>query len=169
MDWIIGYIKEQSIFNIGQFSVAAIFLALIYIFIRHRLSGTRNRQEFRRKAAEEFSNAFTEALCLLGEDCVYDVAVKSDSPKVYDILERDIVDHKTAMLRYRRYLGWFGKMRFDFAWRKHYSKDKADYYLCDYESRLHPKTGKPEPEYEKKLMKLARKRINKLLKFAKIK
>lgn len=90
MDWIIGYIKEQSIFNIGQFSVASILLALICIFIKYRLSVTKSRQKMRRKAAEEFSNAFTEALNLLGEDRIYDIAVKSDSPKVHDILERHI-------------------------------------------------------------------------------
>jgi len=132
------------------------------------LADTRSIHERRRQAAEEFSNAFTETLRLIGEDCVYDIAVKSNSPKVYDILAGGIESHKTAMIRYRKYLGWFEGLRFDLAWGKYYSKDNADYYLCDYESRLHPKTGKPEPEYEIKLMKLARKRINKLLKFAKV-
>jgi hypothetical protein len=168
MDWIILYIKE----HVFKFITVVLGLpavgTLILLLFKHRLVNTRNVQERRRQAAEEFSNAFIETLSLIGKDCTYDVAVKSDNPKVYDILERSIKRHKAAMIRYRRYLGWFERIRFGFAWRKYYSKDKADYYLCDYESRLHPKTGKPEPEHEKHLMKLARKRINKLLKYAKV-
>ena len=122
-----------------------------------------HRQDFN-KAAAIFRSAFIEEKRLLSQRHTYDVVTKKG---VYDILKAAIIRHEKAMIRFREYLTEREKRCFDKAWKEYYSEGEANYCLCDYETKFDEKTGKPDLEFEKGLMKLALTRIDELLKFTK--
>lgn len=139
--------------------VGAIIAGVTAYFFSVRLM---RQQEFNRAAAE-FRTVFVEVQRALKKDHIYDVAVAKNGKKVVQILDADIIKHEMAMILFGHYLPHYKLHGFNKAWNEYYCKDNWDIPLMRY-----AQDGDYDPQKEIELMKLALKRIDNLLEFAKL-
>ena len=135
-------------------------------YAAHRFAIDRDRRKEFQEAATQFREAFLEEIRALQKARIFDVAIDSDGDRVYDILERGIVRHEKAKIRFKPFLRNCDRTRFEVAWKEYYSEGEANYHLCDYQGEQDPKSGKIRINLEIKLMELALAQIHRLLSFA---
>ncbi len=123
-------------------------------------------QEFN-KAASEFHATFIEAQRRLDESKSFDICGPNNEG-VRSILNSMIVEHETAMIKFRPFIKKSTLSSFDKAWKVYYSQENRNAQcLSEYKSKLHHNTKDPKHEGEVRVLALLR--IEKLLSFTEIK
>lgn len=134
--------------------IITVIVALVSVYIGYLLSSrtakkTIKLQEFN-KAASEFYAAFIDAKRRLDKSKSADIC-HPNSDGVKSILNSSIVNHETAMIKFRSYLKKSKLVSFDNAWKVYYSqKDDNSHRLNEYISKLHNKIKDPEHEEKNK-------------------
>lgn len=127
-----------------------------------------NRRQQFNIAAGIFREAFVEAERLLDENRLYELSTQDNDP-VFDILNKHIICHERAKIRFSVFVPKNDLVAFNKAWDIYYSKsqDSADYPLVDYDCARDSKTNKIIYESLDEKRQLALDRIDSLLEFAK--
>lgn len=155
-------IDPQNVFTIGNISLTAILILLITIFIRHRLTISRDKQKRKKDAAEKFRTAFVDEISILS-DTSPNIDYWSESNDTATILENSFVKHQKAVVAYRPHLNAIQRIRFNRAWKKYHVSR-----MLNNETDFVQYGGLgTSTEASIKGRKLALKRINKLFSFAK--
>ena len=146
-------------FNIGSFSVGALFGILITALVNHYLAKSRTKEnslyQAKLEAGIKLNEAFADALVALNPSVC-------ENEDVYDLLKNSFESHLKAVTRFRGYLKEKEKSAFDKAWHEYYCQDeKSDMpFLEQYSSHI------GSHSLYKKNCSLAVERINKILSFA---
>ena len=119
------------------------------------------------RASEEFREAFQETILYLDEDSDFkDSYTSQDFAAVH--IEANIAKHKIAYKKFLPYLGWIDTFRIKRAWQEYEYPDYKKFSKeWDVKERFEYMAG-PDWNKQAEIRKILRKRINNLLKFAKI-
>ena len=146
-------------FNIGSFSIGALFGILITALVNHFLAKSRERENSLYQAILEagikLNEAFADALVSLSPH-----VIENEDP--YYILKNSFENHLKAVTRFRSYLKESEKSDFDKAWYEYYCKDgdKNLPFIEQYSSHI------GSHDLYKKNCSIAVDRINKILSYA---
>ncbi len=145
----------------------AVITGIITFFVG-RLFGRHNlRYQNYLRASEEFRAAFQDTIIYLDEESDFkDSYTSQDFAAVH--IEANIAQHKIAYKKFLSYLGWIRTIRIKRAWQQYehpdYKKFPKDWNVKE---RFEYMEG-PDWIKQAEIRKLLRKRISKLLKFAKV-
>jgi hypothetical protein len=146
----------------------ALIAGIISFFIGLFVGRKNLRYQNFLRASEEFRSAFQDTIIYLDEDSDFKDSY-TDRDLAGGHIETNIAKHKIAYKKFLPYLGWINTIRIKSAWQQYEHPDYKKY----------PKDWNVKERFEyaegidwikqAEIRKLLRKRINKLLKFAKVK
>lgn len=147
--------------------ITAIISGIISFFIGLYVGRKNLRYQNFLRTSEEFRGAFQDTIIYLDEDSDFkDSYTSQDFAAVH--IEANIAKHKIAYKKFLPYLGWINTICIKRAWQQYeypdYKKFPKDW---DIKERFEYMEG-PDWIKQAEIRKLLRKRINKLLKFAKV-
>jgi hypothetical protein len=135
-------------------------------FLAHRLSEKRDRKNIFEKAAERFRAAFTEQLMKLDESNSFEVTTTHNF--IYDLHKSNYETVNRAQAEFRQYLNDKELLKFDEAWKDYCcKKNKYSDEFKEYDLVPHDTDAFPQPRLRDAYRRLALKRIEWLLSFAK--
>jgi hypothetical protein len=145
--------------SVGVFSLGALFGILVTAIINHLLAKSRDRENSkshsRHLAGIRLHETFADALNALDPHI-------ADREDAYTVISRSFKEHSKAIKLFRLHLSGKEKQNFDRAWAEYYCfEDENIPFLEQYSSHI----GSHELYLEN--CELARKRIERILSFAK--
>ncbi len=155
---------EEKIFTA---IISAIVGGFISFFIGLFVGRKNLRYQNLLRASEEFRAAFQETILYLDEDSDFkDSYTSQDFVAVH--IEANIAQHKIAYKKFLPYLSWIKTIRIKRAWQQYehpdYKKFPKDWNVKERFAYMEGTDWTKQAE----IRKLLRKRISKLLKFAKV-
>lgn len=106
--------------EIGTLSLSTLAVALIVVFLNHKLSNTRDKAKERRAAGNAVAEAFRPELDALNQ---------TDTDCMLILTESAYHKHEAAVRYYLTLLSWIDRLRVRRAWRRlaHHRKDRKSY------------------------------------------
>jgi hypothetical protein len=135
-------------------------------FLAHWLSERRDRKKRFEKAAEQFRAVFTEQLMKLDESNSFDIL--NTHNLIYDLHKSNYETINRAQVEFRQYLNEKEFHEFDKAWKDYCCKEnKYSVEFIEYDLSLHDTDSFPNPRLRDAYRRLALKRIERVISFAK--
>lgn len=91
----------------GQLSLAALFLALLTVYLNHRFANTRDKINRRRNQGQTIADAFKPEL---------DALIQTDQDCRLILTEQAYQKHESAIRDFMLYLSWIDELRLKWLW-----------------------------------------------------
>ena len=98
---------NEKLIIIGQFSLCAVLLALVTIWLNHLLANTRDKVKCRREKGAELISAFRQEL---------DALIQTDEDCRLILTDEAYRQHDSAVRAFMPYISWIDKYRMKQAW-----------------------------------------------------